>query len=35
MSSKSNEFLESFDLFRKRILFLRFTDPRLIKKGLI
>lgn len=34
-NSKSDEFLESFDLSRERILFLRFVDPRLIKKGLI
>lgn len=34
-NSKSDEFLESFDLSRERILFLRFVDSRLIKKGLI
>lgn len=34
-NSKCDEFLESFDLSRERILFLRFVDPRLIKKGLI
>lgn len=33
--SKSNELLESFDLSRGRILFLRFADSRLIKKGSI